>query len=203
MSFQELRSGGLGRLVQRGQSLLRGKTEPASTEVVRERLPPGVNLERRSGRRVRLPLAVRVKIGASDPREVMVQDVNPRGLAIQPSLGLEVGERISVGFDGYPEVCPGFALTGVVRRILSSSEPGEPSAMGIEIDREGTSADAMKNYRKLVLHYVRHRPLLDAASQGYFEGRCKSCDWVGRVGRRRPVCSRCGGDVVPHEEVAT
>jgi phage FluMu protein Com len=48
-----------------------------------------------------------------------------------------------------------------------------------------------------VLHYLHHKPLLEDMNQGYFEGRCPSCEWIGRVGRRRPHCSRCGGAVVP------
>ena len=200
MSFAELRSGGFGRLVKKGQRLLRGEPEEATKKAKPKPLPSNVPVERRSGPRILLPLAARIKIGPSDPREVRVKDVNLRGLALVPADGVDVGERINVGFDGYPNVCPGFALVGVVRRIVPGEEPGEPSALGIEIDRDGTSADAQKNYRRLVLHYVRHRPLLEDASQGYFEGRCTSCDWVGRVGRRRPVCSRCGSKVVPNEE---
>lgn len=200
MSFADLRAGGLGGLVKKGQRLLRGEPEESPKKNRPKPLPADVPVDRRSGPRVPLPLAARIKVGSSEPREVRVKDVNLRGLAVVPGDGMEVDERISVGFDGYPNVCPGFALVGVVRRFVPSDVPGEPQAMGIEIDRESTSADAQKNYRRLVLHYLRHRPLLEDATQGYFEGRCTSCDWVGRVGCRRPVCSRCGSKVVPNEE---
>jgi hypothetical protein len=153
--------------------------------------------DRRSGKRVPLAIAVRIKVNDREIREARVRDVNLPGLSIESTTPVQVGDRVSVGFDGYPEVAPPFALTGTVRRVLLAEEPDGADAMGIEIDRETTSADALKNYRKVVLHYLHHKPLLEDLNQGYFEGRCRSCDWIGRVGRRRPYCSRCGAAVSP------
>ena len=158
---------------------------------------PGPSRERRSGKRVALPIEVRIKVNDREIRDARVRDVNLPGLAVESATPVQVGDRVSIGFDGYPEVAPPFALTGTVRRVLLSAEPGAADAMGIEIDREATSADALKNYRRVVLHYLHHKPLLENMNQGYFEGRCPSCEWIGRVGRRRPHCSRCGGAVVP------
>jgi len=158
---------------------------------------PGTKPERRSGKRVPLPIAVRIKVNDREIRDARVRDVNLPGLAVESTTPVQIGDRVSIGFDGYPEVAPPFALTGIVRRVLLSKEPDTTDAMGIEIDRESTSADALKNYRKVVLHYLHHKPLLEDMNQGYFEGRCPSCDWIGRVGRRRPHCSRCGAAVVP------
>ena len=126
-----------------------------------------------------------------------MRDVNLPGVSIESTTPVQVGDRVSIGFDGYPEVAPPFALSGVVRRVLLSQDPGTRDAMGIEIDRETTSADALKNYRRVVLHYLHHKLLLEDINQSYFEGRCPKCDWIGRVSRRRPNCSRCGGTVVP------
>jgi hypothetical protein len=158
---------------------------------------PAAGPERRSGRRLPLPIAVRIKVNDREIREARVRDVNLPGLAVESSTPVQVGDRVSIGFDGYPEVAPPFALTGTVRRVLRSQEPDSDDAMGIEIDRGLTSADALKNYKKVVLHYLHHKPLLEDMTQGYFEGRCPSCEWIGRVGRRRPHCARCGGQVVP------
>jgi hypothetical protein len=123
--------------------------------------------------------------------------VNLTGLSIETAEAVPVGSRLSIGFEGYPEVCPAFVLFGEARRIVTDPTSGAPIAIGIEIDRETTPSDALKGYRSLVLHYVRHKPLLDDINKGYFEGRCPSCDWVGRVGERNPVCSRCGSKVLP------
>jgi hypothetical protein len=130
-------------------------------------------------------------------REGKIREVNLSGLSVEPAHDVQVGDRLSMGFDGYPDVSPAFTLVGRVRRILADSESGAPSAIGIEIDRNATSAGALQNYRRVVLHYLHHRPLLEDMDKGYFEGRCTKCDWVGRVGERTPCCSRCGADVVP------
>ncbi len=165
-----------------------------SAPVVEKR--PVAKADRRSGRRVPLPIGVRIKVNDREIRGARVRDVNLPGLAVESTTPVQVGDRVSIGFDGYPEVAPPFALSGIVRRVLLSQDPGTADAMGIEIDRETTSADAMKNYRKVVLHYLHHKPLLEDLNHGYFEGRCESCGWIGRVGRRRPYCSRCGSAVV-------
>lgn len=179
------------RLKRMGQRILSNQA-PAPAK------PAQVKNDRRSGRRVPLPLGVRIKVNDGAVKEARIRDVNLRGLAVEPADGVAIRDRVNVGFDGYPEVAPAFALTGWVRRILTERGPeGEIKAMGIEIDREATSSDALTNYRRLVLHYVRHRPLLDNMNKGYFEGRCKSCEWIGRVGRRSPYCSRCGSEVSP------
>lgn len=196
MSFaNDLRTEGLKGLKKIGQRILR--SESAKHNVKAQPIPADVAMERRSGRRVSLPLEVRIKIGDHDAQKARLRDVNMNGFLLEPAEDLELGDGISVGFDGYPEVSPAFAITATVRRIVPVVSPGEVSAMGLEIDRERTSADAQKNYRRLVLHYLHHRPLLDHLSQGLFEGRCESCNWVGQVGRRKPVCSRCGANVVP------
>lgn len=190
---------GLSRLKKLGQRLL--ANQGPKVNVKAQPIPVGV-AERRSGRRVPLPLEIRVKLTEDDdPRTAQLRDVNVTGLAIEPSLEVDVDARVSVGFDGYPGVCPAFALVAKVKRVLDSTEPGEPTAMGLEIDREATSADAQKNYRTLVRHYLHHRPLLDTVAEGFIHGHCTSCDWVGRTGKRRPRCPRCTSRVVPVDDV--
>jgi hypothetical protein len=160
-----------------------------------------VAAERRSGRRAPLPIDIRVKLSEDDdPRNARIRDVNMTGLAVEPSLGLELGDRVHVGFDGYPDVCPAFALVGRVKRVVEADELVETSAMGLEIDREQTSAEAQKNFRRLVRHYLHHRPLLDTVGDGFIRGRCRSCDWVGQTGKRKPRCPRCSSRVVPLED---
>ena len=179
----------MDRLKKLGQQLLGG---PKPQEDPRE-----VPVERRAGRRIRLPLTVRFTMDDGSTHEGKLRDVNVSGLSIEPGGAARVGSRLSIAFDGYPDVCQAFVLVGEVRSLLTDTESGAPTAMGIEIDRRTTSPDALKNYRSLVLHYVHHKPLLDQVHKGYFEGRCPSCGWIGRVGERNPACSRCGTKVVP------
>ncbi len=190
----------LNRLKKLGQRLL--ASQGPKVNVKAQPIPAGV-AERRAGRRVPLPLEIRIKLSEDDdPRKAHLRDVNVTGLAVEPSLEVAVADRVNVGFDGYPGVCPAFALVASVKRVLEAVEPGESTAMGLEIDREATSADAQKNFRTLVRHYLHHRPLLDSASQGFISGRCTSCDWMGRTGKRNPRCPRCTSRVVPVDDVA-
>lgn len=187
----------LDRLKKIGQRLL--ANQGPKVNVKAQRIPAGV-AERRAGRRVPMPLEIRVKLSEDDdPREVMLRDVNVTGLAVEPALTVDLDDRVNVGFDGYPGVCPAFALVASVKRILDAGEAGELSAMGLEIDREATSADAQKNFRTLVRHYLHHRPLLDSVGEGFIQGRCTSCDWIGRTGKRNPRCPRCTSRVVSVE----
>ena len=43
-------------------------------------------------------------------------------MAVEPSLGAQIDDRVHIGFDGYPDVCPGFALVGRVKRIVEAEE---------------------------------------------------------------------------------
>ena len=189
----------LTRLKKLGRRLLAHQGPKVNAKA--QPIPAGVAAERRSGRRVPLPLEIRIKLSEDDdPRNARVRDVNMTGLAVEPSLDLEVDTRVHIGFDGYPGVCPGFALVGHVKRVVQADEPGETSAMGLEIDRGQTSADAQKNFRRLVRHYLHHRPLLDTVGDGFIRGRCRSCDWVGQTGKRKPRCPRCNSRVVPVDD---
>ena len=85
---------------------------------------------------------------------------------------------------------------------MDAVEPGELTAMGLQIDREETSADALKNFKRLVRHYLHHRPLLGSAGEGFIQGQCTACDWVGQTGKRKPRCPRCGSRVEPIEDEA-
>ena len=170
------------RLMEMGRRFLGGETK----------LQPAV--ERRAGMRVELSLPVQVRLGDGERQPARIRDVNLTGLRIEPAGEARPGQTVAVQFDGYPGVAPTFSLVGRVSRVIA--EPAGPEdvlAMAIQVDRGATAEDARKNYRLLVLHYVRHRPLLEDVDKGYFEGRCSSCGWVGRVGQRKPQCSHCGG----------
>jgi hypothetical protein len=153
--------------------------------------PGGV--ERRVGRRLKLPVTVRVRVGEGPTLTAKVRDVNARGLSLESVVGARVGDAIALDFEGYPGVCGAFSLTGKVVNVFDPLSNG----VGVEVNRKTNPPEAIQNYRTLVLHYLHHRPLLDDVAKGYFEGRCTKCGWVGRVGTRAPKCSRCGGAVEP------
>ncbi len=149
--------------------------------------------ERRFGKRVKLPLTVRVRVEDGPELTAKVRDVNARGMGLDFVVGGEAGRRLTIDFDGYPGVCEGFSLVGRVVNVFNAVTGG----VGVEVDRKATAPAAIQGYRTLVLHYLHHKPLLDDVTKGYFEGRCTKCGWVGRVGARAPRCARCGGKVEP------
>jgi len=99
----------------------------------------------------------------------------------------------AIQFEGYPRVCGPFLLLGTVVRVTDEVPP----AAVVELNREATGEEALGQYRKLVLHFIRHRGLLEELWKGYFEARCPACGWIGRVGERSKTCAKCGGTVVP------
>ena len=149
---------------------------------------PSQDRNERAGRRARLPIPLTVRIGAAPARETRLHDVSVSGFRIDWPDPAAVGESAIIRFTGYPGVCPPFILHGRVARVIEDRSPG----LGIAVDREGSSAEALTHLRELVLHYMRHKPLLDELEREFFEGRCEACDWLGRVGKRSPVCPRCG-----------
>ncbi len=149
--------------------------------------------DRRFGRRVKLPVAVRVRVEDGPELTAKVRDVNARGMSLESVIGAGVGNRVAITFEGYPGVCDAFSL---VARVVDVFDP-VTNGVGIEVDRKSTPPEQIQSYKTLVLHYLHHKPLLEDVSKGYFEGRCTKCGWVGRVGARAPRCSRCGGKVEP------
>jgi len=153
--------------------------------------PDGV--DRRFGKRLKLPVTVRVRVGDGPELVAKVRDVNARGLGLESVAGAREGDSLAITFEGYPGVCGPFSL---VARVVNVFDP-VANGVGAEVDRKATTPEAVQLYRTLVLHYLHHKPLLEDVAKGYFEGRCAKCGWVGRVGARAPRCSRCGGKVEP------
>ena len=147
----------------------------------------------RAGRRVQLPIPVALKVGKGEFEERRLRDGSPVGLCINGEPMGARGDEAKVRFHGYPGVCEEFELNCHVVRLIEGENPG----IAVKIDREETPVSALRRYRKLVLHYLEHRPLLDEMEKGFFEGKCEACGWIGRVSERSPECYKCGGRVSP------
>lgn len=145
--------------------------------------------DRRATRRIELPIPVRLKVAGAPVESRRIRDISLNGLAVMGYLKCDAGDPAAVQFLGYPKICDPFTLLGHVIRIVED----DPRGVAIRIDRTNTPKDSLDQYRKLVLHYLRHRPLLEELDTGYFEGRCLACGWIGRVGAAKPRCSKCGG----------
>lgn len=144
--------------------------------------------ERRASKRVDLPIPVELKLGQGDFQATRLSDVSLHGMAVENVGSAPVGEIAALQFEGYPGVCEPFLILGRVVRVTDD----DPAGVGIEIDSQATGEEAMGLFKTLVRHFLHHRGLLEDLWKGYFEGRCKSCGWIGRVGERSPRCPKCG-----------
>lgn len=158
--------------------------------------PERTGANRRSSKRVALPIPVQLKIGPGDFEERRLRNVNLVGLCIEGAGGASEGEMAAIQFEGYPKVCDPFILLG---NVVRSTDDVPPAAV-VEVNRQATGEEALAQYRKLVLHFIHHRGLLEELWKGYFEARCPACGWIGKVGEHSKTCAKCGGEVVPVEE---
>jgi len=164
--------------------------------VFEEKPPPPPEIEQRASKRVDLPIPVMVRVGEGDFKAVTLRDLGLLGLSISKPPAAPVGSVVTIQFGAYEGISKAFQLRTRVSRVGADEEE---AVVGVTVNRDETSDDALRQYRRLVLHYVRHRPLLEDLRQGYFEGGCtaESCNWLGRVGAGKPVCSMCGAPVKP------
>lgn len=152
----------------------------------------GAEPDRRASKRLELAIPVRLKLAGGEFESRRTLDISLHGVAVAGPPSGKPDEPAEVQFQGYPDICDPFILFGHVVRLVEE----DPGAVAIRIDRTNTPQGALDQYRKLVLHYVRHRPLLEQTESGFFEGRCAECGWIGHVGERKPRCPKCGGEEI-------
>lgn len=153
--------------------------------------------ERRASKRVELPIPVEIKVGDGELIETRLHDVSLHGVMVENAGSAPPGQIAALQFEGYPGICEPFLILGRVIRVSEEI----PSGLGIEIDSQATGQEAMSLFKTLVRHFLHHRGLLEDLWKGYFEGRCKSCGWIGRVGERSPRCPKCGEEDI--EQIAS
>ncbi len=167
----------LSHLMRLGRRFFGTEMQPVSEPVV----------ERRVSQRIPLRLPVDACLEGGTFQESKTRDVSLRGLALELGEQGAPGQRVSVRFRAAQAGMPPFLLQGRVVRVQ------EAECAGVNVRRTDNPQEALESYRKLVLYYLRHRPLLEELNSGYFEGRCPVCSWVGRVGERGQRCPMCGG----------
>jgi hypothetical protein len=165
-----------------------------------KRTPGG---ERRLGRRVPMRMPVRITTLDGLTWDGRVCDVNKRGLAIEPNQGIAKNEHLTAAFPAYEGVWPKFELKVVVRRLVADPQTKCSVALGVEIDRERTSAEASQAFGKMVLHFLRDRALLKEQNEGRHVARCMSCDWIAMEETAEPRCPICQSRLIPHESLPT
>lgn len=183
MTAADQAQGGIGALFRRGWRKIAGATAAEEPEA-----------ERRSSKRVELRLPVEACVHGGKFEQGKLVDVSLRGIAVEPGDGTRprTGQEVSVRLRSNAAGVGPFVLTG---RVVRALDPGS-AAIGVDVSRGRNSAETLASFRKLVLFYLRRKPLLEEINSGGFEGRCTSCDWTGRVARHAPECPACGQDVL-------
>ncbi len=174
-------SGPLSHLVKLGRRFLGAEAEQT----------PQPAVERRSSTRIPLRLPVDACLEGSRFHEGTLIDVSLRGLALDLAEEGAPGQRVSVRFRKSQAGEATFMLQGRVVRVLESN----PERVALNVRRTENAQDALESYRKLILHYLHNRPLLEELNSGVFEGRCAACNWVGHVAEQGPSCPMCRGPV--------
>jgi hypothetical protein len=151
-------------------------------------------VERRSSKRVALRLPVEACVQGGKFEQGKLVDVSLRGIAVEPADGTRAatGQEMSVRLRSPAAGVAPFVLTGNVVRTLTPQAP----AVVVDVARGRNSPESLASFRKLVLFYLRRKPLLEEIDAGALEGRCTGCDWVGRVASSSPECPACGQQVV-------
>ena len=97
--------------------------------------------ERRFGKRLKLPVTVRVRVADGPVLATKVHDVNARGLSLEAVAGARVGDQLAIEFDGYPGVCAAFSIIGQVVRIVDPVANG----VGVQVSRTATTPESVQS----------------------------------------------------------
>ncbi len=148
-----------------------------------------VELERRRAKREEISIPVKLRAGHRRIDNARARNLSPIGLFVETDTIPPRGSTITLVFNGIGEESGEIEVVGEV--VWTSIPPDE--GIGIQINRQKTEENALKGFRAMVLHYIRHPPLLDSAQSGkYREVKCNKCGWLGRVGAGTPKCPSCG-----------
>ena len=148
-----------------------------------------IQLERRRAKREEISIPVKLSVGHRRIDGARARTLSPIGLFVETNSVPPRGSTVKLSFEGVNQDNAAIDVFGEV--VWTSMPPDE--GVGIQINRKMTDEPNLKNYRAMVLHYIRHPPLLESHQSGKFrEIRCNRCDWIGRVSVVKPACPSCG-----------
>ena len=148
-----------------------------------------IQLERRRAKREEISIPVKLSVGHRRIDGARARNLSPIGLFVETNSVPPRGSTVKLSFEGVNQDNAAIDVFGEV--VWTSMPPDE--GVGIQINRKMTDEPNLKNYRAMVLHYIRHPPLLESHQSGKFrEIRCNRCDWIGRVSVVKPACPSCG-----------
>ena len=148
-----------------------------------------IQLERRRAKREEISIPVKLTVGHRRIDGARARNLSPIGLFVETNSVPPRGSTVKLVFEGVNQDNLPIEVLGEV--VWTSMPPDE--GVGIQINRKMTDEVNLKHYRAMVLHYIRHPPLLESPQNGKFrEVRCTRCDWIGRVSVVKPACPSCG-----------
>ena len=148
-----------------------------------------IQLERRRAKREEISIPVKLTVGHRRIDGAKARNLSPIGLFVETNSVPPRGSTVKLVFESVNQDNLTIEVLGEV--VWTSMPPDE--GVGIQINRKMTDEVNLKHYRAMVLHYIRHPPLLESPQTGkYREIRCSRCDWIGRVSVVKPACPSCG-----------
>jgi hypothetical protein len=148
-----------------------------------------IQLERRRAKREEISIPVKLTVGHRRIDGARARNLSPIGLFVETNSVPPRGSTVKLVFESVNQDNLTIEVLGEV--VWTSMPPDE--GVGIQINRKMTDEANLKHYRAMVLHYIRHPPLLESSQTGKFrEIRCSRCNWIGRVSVVKPACPSCG-----------
>jgi hypothetical protein len=115
-----------------------------------------IKLDKRRVEREALNIPVTATVSTRTINNAVAVNLSPLGLYVQASPAPPRGNVINLSFKNPVSKSPPVKIVG--RVVWNSRTPKE--GMGIEIDPRQTTAEALQQYRSMVLYYAR-KPVLD------------------------------------------
>ena len=110
--------------------------------------------ERRRVKREQMTIPVTIGLPDGETRDALARNLSPIGLFIETSLELNEGDQLRLTFSSSD------ASTDTIELVANViwSTPVAPPGFGLQLDQAKTSNEAIKTYRSMVFHYIRHPP---------------------------------------------
>ena len=110
-----------------------------------------IKLDKRRVERETVSIPVNATVSTRTINNAVAMNLSPLGLYVQASPAAPRGNVINLSFENPIDKSPPVNIVG--RVVWNSRAPKE--GMGIEIDHQQTTDEALQQYRSMVLYYTR------------------------------------------------
>ena len=110
--------------------------------------------ERRRVKREEMTVEVALTTPAGESHKAFARNLSPIGLFIETPLTLNQTDKLTLIF---PSADGGNQDVTLIASVVWSTQV-EPAGYGLQIEQQETASEALKTYRSMVFHYIRHPP---------------------------------------------